>query len=157
MEWNGTKEGEFGMLGARVRGADGGGRLGVIAATDLGPHHGSQDDPNMNSLSSRGSRPQSRSRPSSIFRGAFGGMAGTGGTGASTPRSEWEGFEFNPATARKEELRYAEGDVGKSKFARGYFYLLNKSIITRWFLYIFPVLVVSRSRSSAFTVRVDGS
>jgi hypothetical protein len=72
-------------------------------------------------------------------------MAGTGGTGASTPRSEWEGFEFNPATARKEELRYAEGDVGKSKFARGYFYLLNKSIITRWFLYIVPVLVVSRS------------
>ena len=74
-------------------------------------------------------------------------MAGTGGTGASTPRSEWEGFEFNPATARKEELRYAEGDVGKSKFARGYFYLLNKSIITRWFLYIIPVLVVSRGRS----------
>ena len=70
-------------------------------------------------------------------------MAGTGGTGTSTPRSEWEGFEFNPATARKEELRYAEGDVGRSKFAKGYFYLLNKSIVTRWFLYIFPILVVS--------------
>lgn len=103
----------------------------------------SANENNQNSVSSRGSRPQSRSRPSSVFRGAFGHMGGTGGTGTSTPRSEWEGFEFNPATAKKEELRYAEGDVGRSKFAKGYFYLLNKSIVTRWFLYIVPVLVVS--------------
>lgn len=116
----------------------------LLAEVDL-----ATQDPNQNSVSSRGSRPQSRSRPSSMFRGAFGHMAGpaAGGTGTSTPRSEWEGFEFNPATARKEELRYAEGDVGRSKFAKGYFYLLNKSIITRWFLYIIPVLVVSLGRS----------
>lgn len=47
------------------------------------------------------------SRPGSIFHGLA--------TGASTPRVEWEGFEFDPAKARKEELRFAEGDVGKSK------------------------------------------
>lgn len=82
------------------------------------------------------------SRPSSMFRGTLGSLGGGMGTGTSTPRSEWEGFEFNTAQAKNQDLRYAEGDMGKSKFAKGYFYLLNKSIITRWFLYIVPILVL---------------
>lgn len=29
------------------------------------------------------------------------------------------------------------------QFAKSYYYLLSKSIVTRWFLYIFPIMVVS--------------
>lgn len=36
-------------------------------------------------------------------------------SGSSTPRMEWEGFEFNTANASVENLRFADGDVGKSK------------------------------------------
>lgn len=36
-------------------------------------------------------------------------------SGFSTPGREWEGFEFNTAQASVENLRFAEGDVGKSK------------------------------------------
>ncbi len=81
--------------------------------------------------------------------------------GAKTP--DWEGFDFNTAHSSVEQLRFAEGDVGTSKvggecgrqrdtiftdhatrqLAKSYYYLLSKSIITRWFLYIFPILVVS--------------
>lgn len=60
--------------------------------------------------------------------------------GAKTP--DWEGFDFNTAHSSVEQLRFAEGDVGTSKLAKSYYYLLSKSIITRWFLYIFPILVL---------------
>lgn len=56
---------------------------------------------------------------------------------------EWEGFEFNPAQSKVEALRFAEGDVGTGKLAKGYYYLLSSSIVTRWLLYILPILVVS--------------
>ncbi len=51
------------------------------------------------------------------------------GTGMSTPRRgartpEWEGFEFNTANASIEQLKFADGDVGRSKvrvwWASGY-------------------------------------
>ncbi|ORX36049.1 Mechanosensitive ion channel-domain-containing protein [Kockovaella imperatae] len=53
---------------------------------------------------------------------------------------EWEGY--NPATAKNENLRFAEGDVGTTKFSRLYYWLINKSIIIRWILYIVPVLAI---------------
>lgn len=82
-------------------------------------------------------RARSGSRPSSIFRGNWNTSSGAG-----TPRTEWEGFDFNPSQAKVEELRYAKGDLGRGKIANAYLYLLNKSIVSRWFLYIFPVLVL---------------
>lgn len=47
--------------------------------------------------------------------------AATSEDGTQTPKRrgtrtpEWEGFDFNPAQSSVEQLRYAEGDVGKSK------------------------------------------
>lgn len=41
-------------------------------------------------------------------------------SGLSTPAREWEGFEFNTAQASVENLRYADGDVGKSKVSHRY-------------------------------------
>lgn len=55
------------------------------------------------------------SRPSSVL-GASGANTPNGGrSGSATPRVEWEGFDFNTANSSVEQLRFAEGDVGKSK------------------------------------------
>ncbi|KAG9080476.1 hypothetical protein FRC06_006530, partial [Ceratobasidium sp. 370] len=49
-----------------------------------------------------------------------------------------EGFDTRNAT--QAHLQFAEGDTPKNKLARSYHYLLNLSIVTRWFLFIVPVL-----------------
>ncbi|KZT52873.1 hypothetical protein CALCODRAFT_440943 [Calocera cornea HHB12733] len=51
-----------------------------------------------------------------------------------------EGFEFNTSTAKEEHLRFAQGDFAVTPMSKFYAYLLNLSIVTRWILYIFPVL-----------------
>ncbi|KDQ51187.1 hypothetical protein JAAARDRAFT_73829 [Jaapia argillacea MUCL 33604] len=47
---------------------------------------------------------------------------------------------FDPRKASQSHLTYAEGDMPNDKFSKFYNYLLNVSIITRWFLFIVPVL-----------------
>jgi small-conductance mechanosensitive channel len=47
---------------------------------------------------------------------------------------------FDTRHAKEAYLVYADGDVPKDKFTKFYHYLLNVSIITRWFLFIVPVL-----------------
>ncbi|KAH9920051.1 Mechanosensitive ion channel-domain-containing protein [Fomitopsis serialis] len=55
-------------------------------------------------------------------------------------RLEHSYVEFDPRRASQAHLVYAEGDMPKNAFVKFYNYLLNVSIITRWFLYIIPVL-----------------
>ncbi|KAI0769601.1 Mechanosensitive ion channel-domain-containing protein [Trametes elegans] len=51
------------------------------------------------------------------------------------------GYEqFDSANASESHLAFADGDVPKNKLSRLYNYLLNVSIVTRWFLFIVPVL-----------------
>lgn len=54
--------------------------------------------------------------------------------------AEWE--SFNPANAKNERLRFAEGDVGKTRFSRMYLWAINRNIIFRWALYIIPFLAI---------------
>ncbi|GMK54215.1 hypothetical protein CspeluHIS016_0108010 [Cutaneotrichosporon spelunceum] len=54
--------------------------------------------------------------------------------------NEWE--SFNPAEAKEERLRFAEGDVGKTRLGRLYLWAINTSIVVRWALYIIPVLAL---------------
>ncbi|KAG8747159.1 hypothetical protein FRC10_002208 [Ceratobasidium sp. 414] len=51
-----------------------------------------------------------------------------------------DGFDTRNAT--EAHLQFAEGDTPKNRLARAYHYLLNFSIITRWILYIVPVLAL---------------
>ncbi|KAJ3775029.1 Mechanosensitive ion channel-domain-containing protein [Lentinula raphanica] len=48
--------------------------------------------------------------------------------------------EFDSRNASQSHLVYAEGDLPKNKLAKLYHYLLNVSIVTRWFLFIVPPL-----------------
>ncbi|KAF8070126.1 Mechanosensitive ion channel-domain-containing protein [Lyophyllum atratum] len=48
--------------------------------------------------------------------------------------------EFDSRNASQVHLAYADGDIPKSKFIKFYNYLLNVSIVTRWILFIVPVL-----------------
>lgn len=48
--------------------------------------------------------------------------------------------EFDSRNASQAHLIYADGDTPKNKFARLYNFLLNVSIVTRWILFIVPVL-----------------
>jgi len=48
--------------------------------------------------------------------------------------------EFDTRTASQSHLAYADGDIPKTKFIKFYNYLLNVSIVTRWILFIVPVL-----------------
>ncbi|KAJ4467895.1 Mechanosensitive ion channel-domain-containing protein [Lentinula edodes] len=50
--------------------------------------------------------------------------------------------EFDSRNASESHLVYAEGDLPKNKFAKMYNYLLNVSIVTRWFLFIVPPLAL---------------
>lgn len=54
--------------------------------------------------------------------------------------NEWE--TFNPAKAKDERLRFAEGDAGNSRFSRMYLWAINRNIIFRWALYIIPFLAL---------------
>ncbi|KIL66205.1 hypothetical protein M378DRAFT_186034 [Amanita muscaria Koide BX008] len=47
---------------------------------------------------------------------------------------------FDPRNAKEAYLVYADGDVPKNKLVKFYHFLLNLSVITRWFLFIVPVL-----------------
>ncbi|KAL1748755.1 Mechanosensitive ion channel-domain-containing protein [Schizophyllum fasciatum] len=48
--------------------------------------------------------------------------------------------EFDTRKATEEHLAFAEGDLPKNKFSRFYHYLINVSIVTRWILFIVPVM-----------------
>ncbi|PCH43751.1 hypothetical protein WOLCODRAFT_104096 [Wolfiporia cocos MD-104 SS10] len=48
--------------------------------------------------------------------------------------------EFDPRRASQAHLVFAEGDIPQNTFSRVYNYLLNVSIVTRWTLFILPVL-----------------
>ncbi|KAI3618916.1 serine threonine protein kinase [Moniliophthora roreri] len=48
--------------------------------------------------------------------------------------------EFDSRNARENHLAFADGDVPQNKVSRLYHYLLNVSIVTRWFLFIIPVM-----------------
>ncbi|KAJ8489095.1 hypothetical protein ONZ45_g13709 [Pleurotus djamor] len=48
--------------------------------------------------------------------------------------------EFDSRNASEAHLAFADGDVPKNKLSKFYQYLLNVSIVTRWFLFIVPVL-----------------
>ncbi|KAI0081214.1 hypothetical protein K474DRAFT_1588143 [Panus rudis PR-1116 ss-1] len=50
--------------------------------------------------------------------------------------------EFDTRNASESHLAFADGDVPRNKFIRFYHYLLNVSIITRWTLFIVPVLAI---------------
>ncbi|KAJ9096227.1 hypothetical protein QFC20_006471 [Naganishia adeliensis] len=58
------------------------------------------------------------SRPSSVIGGSGANTPAGGRSGSATPRVEWEGFDFNTANSSVEQLRFAEGDVGKSKASK---------------------------------------
>lgn len=45
-------------------------------------------------------------------------------------------------------LEFAEGDAGTNRFSRMYYFLVTRSIITRWLIFIMPVLAVRRFESS---------
>ncbi|RXW21641.1 hypothetical protein EST38_g4203 [Candolleomyces aberdarensis] len=48
--------------------------------------------------------------------------------------------QFDARNASQTHLIYAEGDTPKNKVSKFYHFLLNVSIVTRWFLFIVPVL-----------------
>ncbi|KAJ2925115.1 hypothetical protein H1R20_g11975, partial [Candolleomyces eurysporus] len=48
--------------------------------------------------------------------------------------------QFDARNASQAHLIYAEGDTPKNKVSKFYHFLLNVSIVTRWFLFIVPVL-----------------
>ncbi|THH00782.1 hypothetical protein EW026_g1806 [Hermanssonia centrifuga] len=48
--------------------------------------------------------------------------------------------EFDSSNASQSHLAFAEGDIPNNRFAKFYNYLLNVSIVTRWFLFIVPVM-----------------
>nr|VWO97655.1 C6 zinc finger protein [Ganoderma boninense] len=53
------------------------------------------------------------------------------------------GYEqFDTRNASESHLRFADGDIPKNKLAKLYNYLLNVSIVTRWILFIIPVLAL---------------
>ncbi|EAU91403.1 hypothetical protein CC1G_01892 [Coprinopsis cinerea okayama7 len=48
--------------------------------------------------------------------------------------------EFDTRNASQAHLIYADGDMPKNKVSKFYHFLLNVSIVTRWFLFIVPIL-----------------
>ncbi|RPD63790.1 hypothetical protein L227DRAFT_496301 [Lentinus tigrinus ALCF2SS1-6] len=54
-----------------------------------------------------------------------------------------QGYEqFDSRNASEAHLAFADGDIPKNKFARFWNYLINVSIVTRWMLFIVPVLAI---------------
>jgi len=49
---------------------------------------------------------------------------------------------FDSRNASEAHLAFADGDVPKNAVSKFYNYLLNVSIVTRWFLFIVPILAV---------------
>lgn len=56
--------------------------------------------------------------------------------------ADWLYLGFDSRNASQAHLQFAEGDIPKNRLSRFYNYLLNLSIVTRWFLYIVPVLAI---------------
>ncbi|KAI5123926.1 hypothetical protein M0805_006343 [Coniferiporia weirii] len=52
----------------------------------------------------------------------------------------YEGFDSRNAT--EDHLRFAQGDMPNNKFTKLYNYLINVSVVTRWTLFIVPVLAL---------------
>ncbi|KAI0000574.1 Mechanosensitive ion channel-domain-containing protein [Russula vinacea] len=50
--------------------------------------------------------------------------------------------QFDPRNASEQHLVFADGDLPNSKFVRFYQFLLSASIVTRWTLFIIPVLAI---------------
>ncbi|KAL0576656.1 hypothetical protein V5O48_005316 [Marasmius crinis-equi] len=50
--------------------------------------------------------------------------------------------EFDSRNASENHLAFADGDMPQNKVAKFYNYLLNVSIVTRWFLFIVPVMAI---------------
>ncbi|KAI9449408.1 Mechanosensitive ion channel-domain-containing protein [Lactarius psammicola] len=54
-----------------------------------------------------------------------------------------QGYErFDSRNPSEQYLAFADGDLPKSKFVRFYQYLINASIVTRWTLFIIPILII---------------
>ncbi|KAH9040170.1 hypothetical protein EDB85DRAFT_2072323 [Lactarius pseudohatsudake] len=49
---------------------------------------------------------------------------------------------FDSRNPSEQYLAFADGDLPKSKFVRFYQYLINASIVTRWTLFILPILII---------------
>lgn len=50
--------------------------------------------------------------------------------------------EFDSRNAKENYLAFADGDLPQNKASKFYHYLLNVSIVTRWFLFIVPVMAI---------------
>ncbi|PFH51489.1 hypothetical protein AMATHDRAFT_142246 [Amanita thiersii Skay4041] len=61
---------------------------------------------------------------------------------AGLRRFEHSYEEFDTRNAREDHLVFADGDMPKNRFTKFYNYLLNVSIVTRWAIFIIPVLGV---------------
>jgi hypothetical protein len=76
------------------------------------------------------SRPEAHSRNSS-----FGNLLA-----GSVKQFDENISRFDPSQAPEDHLAFAEGDIPDNKAARFYHYLLNASVLTRWVLFILPVM-----------------
>ncbi|EPQ57543.1 hypothetical protein GLOTRDRAFT_74415 [Gloeophyllum trabeum ATCC 11539] len=61
---------------------------------------------------------------------------------AGIRKFEHDYSEFDSRNASQSHLAFAEGDIPKNKFSRLYNYLLNVSIVTRWAIFILPVMAL---------------
>ncbi|KAJ9104747.1 hypothetical protein QFC19_003888 [Naganishia cerealis] len=113
---------KYGTTGSNSSGK----KKGVLFGNAKRWSHGAQKDVELAHEKRPQSQSQSRSaswdllrgrgsRPSSIYGGSGANTPAGGRSGSATPRVEWEGFDFNTANSSVEQLRFAEGDVGKGK------------------------------------------
>ena len=61
---------------------------------------------------------------------------------AGIHKFEHEYEEFDTRKVSQPHLQFAEGDLPQNRFVRFYHYLLSVSIVTRWTLFIVPVLAI---------------
>ncbi|GLB37046.1 putative mechanosensitive ion channel [Lyophyllum shimeji] len=118
------------------------------------PHPSSERQPSSESTSPL--RPDTRGKPQVAFSSPYDPERGQVSAGQS-PHSgrsrsgSWDLLagikkfessyeEFDTRNASEAHLAFADGDIPKSKFVKLYNYLLNVSIVTRWLLFIVPVL-----------------
>lgn len=108
------------------------------STTSLHPQH--SDDPSQTLVAREGQVPQQvysqkqhqKQHPRSSSWDLLGGA-----------RKINEAYEqFDPRNASEQHLVFADGDIPNSKFARFYQFLLSVSIVTRWTLFIIPVLAI---------------
>lgn len=56
--------------------------------------------------------------------------------------------EFDVRRHGVNHLEFAEGDAGTNRFSRMYYFLVTRSIVSRWILFIVPVLAVRPAQAS---------